>query len=315
MMKTPTFLDRSMKRFLVVSVSAVAGLTVGFGTEKQIEDLKADIAELEQKIAEFGPAGAELSKLQENIKSSETEIAALKESLPKTEAEIANKEKLLPIYQGAFRVVTKLTPGQDLGSFTLKNGITVEPCNFVGIAGGAIQIQSASGSRTISVDQLPDSFADRVLLPPSTQPVPGSLTVIKESKPGFLKTSADKVAEKRIANTSSVSAAGASGAATQTETSAATTAENDYEGRRLRNEQRQRQISELKIQMSELFSEKKRARDAKAADEKMFREAKIKRSKAETESTMKTHETKIAGIEKAESELRAKIARLQLEFE
>lgn len=299
-----------MKRFLVVSVSAVAGLTVGFGTEKQIEDLKADIAELEQKIAEFGPAGAELSKLQENIKSSETEIAALKESLPKTEAEIANKEKLLPIYQGAFRVVTKLTPGQDLGAFTLKNGISVEACNFVGVASGAIQVQSATGSRTIPVDQLPDSFADRVLLPPASQPLPGNLMAIKESKPDFLKTSADKVAEKQMAQ-AAVRKTDEPAAPAASEPSAG----SDAEAIRKRNDARQREIAELKLQFTDLFNQKKRARDAKAADEKMFREAKIKRSRSEVESTMKMHESRIAEIEKQETDLRTRIARLQLEFE
>lgn len=314
-MKTPTSCDHGLKRLLMVSVSAAAGLTVGFGTEKQVADLKSDIAELEQKIAEFGTAGAELTRLQENIKSSETEIAALKERLPQMETEIANKEKLLPIYQGAFRVVTKLTPGQDLGSFTLKNGITVEPCNFVGISNGAIQVQSATGSRSIPIDQLPDSFSDRILLPPATQPLAGTLIAIKESKPDFLKTSADKVAEKRVAG-AQAPAPGASGSGAGAAASPpAGSAASEREAIRLRNEKRQREISELKLQFADLFNQKKQAREAKASDERTFREARIKRSPKEVAETIRMHDQRLANIEKQEADLRARIARIQLEFE
>lgn len=304
-----------------VLMAGIITLAVGFpvcsshGTEKQVVELRAQIAALEAQLGEKGTEGAEVIKLRENVSKYQAEIGELKDSLPAVEERIAEKEKLLPLYQMGFRTVTKFSPGQALSGFTLKNGITVEPSSFIGTVKGGISIQSATGSRTIELGQLPDSFADQVLLPPPAPSLPGTLAAIKGSKPDNLKTDEDRKQAKMVAAADSNPAGSAALPETSTTPAAASAPASDLDGVRQRNERRQREIAELKLQFSDLFSQKKRARDAKAADERLFREAKIKKSQSEITTTIRMHEQKIAAIEQQEVELRARISRLQLEFE
>ncbi len=300
---------------MVVMAFALVAPRVG-ATETQIEALKEQIAAVEAKIADFGPDGAEVAKLRENIQSAEAEIAKVKETLAQKEEGIATKEILLPVYQGAFRVVTKFSQGESIGAFTQRNGIPIDASNFVGVVKGGIMLQSATGSRTVPLDQLPDSFADRVLLPPPSVPIPGDLATIKSSKPEFLKSVQEKAAARAAGKEmTSKAAAPAPSAASAGSPATPTDPATEFEGIRKRNEARQREVAELKLQFSTLFNQKKQARDAKAADEQMFRSAKIKKSQTEVNSTMRMHDDKIRSIEQQETALREKIARLQLEME
>lgn len=290
----------------------MAGTAV-FATEKQIAELEGEIAEIQAKIETLKSENGDLPQLMANIEAAEKEIMASKEAFPQKEKSLSDKEFLLNAYQSAFRVVTKFSPGENLGAFVLKNGQSVEPSSFVSAGQGAILVQGATGSRSIPLDQLPDVFASKILLPPRTNPPSTSLSVLKQSKPDVVQGPE----EKQMVAASSVPSGNAAAGSSST-TAAPAVSENaapDYEAIRKRNEAREREINELKLRFSELFTQKKLARSDKASAERVFREAKIKKSQTEISSTLKMHDDKISRIELEESELRQRIARLQSEME
>ncbi len=280
-----------------------------FATEEQISELEGDIAALTASIEAVEEESGGVSQLKANLEAAEKEIEAAKESLPAREKAIVGKEFLLAAYQSAFRVVTKFTPGDNLGSFVLKNGQTVEPCSFVRAGKGAILVQGATGSRSIPLPMLPDTFSNRILLPPQTTPMTTSSTVLKEAKPEAIRTAEDMrkvVAKPAFGGAPSAAPAGGP---------AASAAAPDFEAIRKRNDARQREIAELKLRFADLFTQKKIARSEKASAEKVFREAKIKKSQSEVSSTLKMHDDKISRIESDELELRQQISRLQSQME
>ncbi len=292
--------------FLGVVFSGAVSST--FATEEQIAELEGEIAALTASIEAVEEESGGVSQLKANLEAAEKEIEAAKESLPAREKAIVGKEFLLAAYQSAFRVVTKFTPGDNLGSFVLKNGQTVEPCSFVSAGKGAILVQGATGSRSIPLPMLPDTFSNRILLPPMTAPMTTSSTVLKEAKPEAIRSAEEK--RKVVAKPASggPSAAPAGGPA-------ASAAAPDFEAIRKRNDARQREIAELKLRFADLFTQKKVARSEKASAEKVFREAKIKKSQSEVSSTLKMHDDKLSRIEADEHELRQQISRLQSQME
>lgn len=281
-----------------------------FATEEQIAELEEEIAELTAKIDSVEQESAGVSQLKANVEAAEEEIKAAKDSLPAREKAISGKEFLLAAYQSAFRVVTKFTPGENLGSFVLKDGQTVEPCSFVSAGKGEILVQGATGSRSIPLGMLPDTFSNRILLPPATAAITTSVAAIKEAKPESIRTPEDKksVVAKSMPGGNASSTAAASG-------TAPTDGAPDYEAIRKRNEARQREIAELKLKFADLFTQKKIARAEKANAEKVFREAKIKKSQSEVSSTLKMYDDKVSNIEREENVLRQQITRLQSQLE
>ena len=297
--------------FLGVVFSGAVSST--FATEEQIAELEGEIAALTASIEAVEEESGGVSQLKANLEAAEKEIEAAKESLPAREKAIVGKEFLLAAYQSAFRVVTKFTPGDNLGSFVLKNGQTVEPCSFVSAGKGAILVQGATGSRSIPLPMLPDTFSNRILLPPQTAPMTTSSTVLKEAKPEAIRTAEEK--RKLVAKPASGGAPSAVPAGGPAGGPAASAAAPDFEAIRKRNDARQREIAELKLRFADLFTQKKIARSEKASAEKVFREAKIKKSQSEVSSTLKMHDDKLSRIEADEHELRQQISRLQSQME
>lgn len=305
-----------MRTFPFLPVLALTVFSLSFSgalaTEKQIQELESEIAEIRGKMDSLASETGNLQQLLANIESAEKELAAIKEELPLKEKSVADKEFLLGAYQTAFRVVTRFTPGENLGAIVLRNGETTEPSSFVSAAKGAILVQGATGSRSISFDLLPDTFSSKILLPPRTTAPSQTLAGILSTKPESIKSAAEKSATVAAASSGGAAVTPASSSSTQVSTGESVP---DYDAIRKRNEARQRQIAELKLSFSALFTQKKLAREAKANAEKVFREAKIKKSQSEISSTLKMHDDKIAQIESAESELRQQIARLQSQME
>lgn len=277
--------------------------SVVMATEEQIQELEKEVAEIRSKIQSLASEHGALKEIASNLQTAEKQISEAKESLPQLEQAISNKEFLLDAYRSAFRTVTKFSPGEDLGSFVLKSGETVEPSSFVSAAKGTILVQGATGSRSIPVELLPDVFAAKVLLPPDAPVISGKLADLVASKSETVFGAAKSRTESpRVASAPPVQA---------------TPDPNlpDYDAIRKRNEARQNEINELKLRFSELFLAKKNARSDKSAAEKVFREAKIKKSPTEVASTLKIHDDKISRIEEEENQLRLRIARLQSQME
>lgn len=298
-------------QLLALTVFSVFSHSV-IATEKQIQELEMEIEEIRNKMESIASEAGNLQQLLANIESVEKELAAIKEELPQKEKSVAEKEFLLGAYQSAFRVVTKLTPGEDLGAIVLRSGERLEPSSFVSAAKGAILVQGATGSRSIPFELLPDTFSSKILLPPRTNAPSQTLAGILPTKPESFLSPTQKAASLAAPSPGSNAVNSASAPPGQASTNETLP---DYEAIRRRNEVRQKQIAELKLSFSALFTQKKLAREAKANAEKIFREAKIKKSQTEINSTLKMHQEKIAQIESAESELRQEIARLQSQME
>lgn len=297
----------SLKRVAVFSAAAWLSSPL-CATEKQVVDLEADIAALKEKLAETGSLGDEIVKLTANIESAEKEIAAAKAEASAKETELAGKEYLLGIYQGAYRITTTLAPGENLGAMTLKNGEGVDPSSFVSIGNGSVLVQTATGSRSIPLGMLPDSLAGRISMPPPVEPLSTTVAAVRAGKPDSIKSTEEK-------SSSEAPPAPMAAAPPEAKPSSAPVPANDAESVRKRNNERLLEITHLKTRFSELFTQKKIARQEKADAEKRFREARIKRSQAEITSTMKMHNDKISAIEQEEASIRAKIATLQAQME
>lgn len=304
-------MKRSSNSALCLQALFGFAISGAFATESQILELEEEISGIKAKIETIEKESEGVEQLLANIDSAEREIEETKDSLPAKELAIGGKEFLLSAYQSAFRIVTKFTPGEDLGSFVLKNGQSIEACSFVSTGNGAILVQGATGSRSIPLEMLPDSFANRILLPPQRNALSATVASIKESKPEILR---GKEELKAIAAASSASKPAGSGT-TANAISADGAGAPDYEAIRKRNQARQNQIAELKLKFADLFTQKKMARQARALDEKTFREAKIKKSQSEVSSTLKIHDDKINAIEMEENALRQQITRLQSQME
>lgn len=290
---------------LVITASA------SFATEKQIQELEEEISGIKAKIEALETENGGLQQLLANIESAEKEIEEAKETLPAKETAVGGKEFLLSAYQSAFRVVTKIPPGENLGSFVLKNGQSVEASSFVSAGNGAILVQGATGSRSIPLEVLPDSFANRILLPPQRNVPSATLAAIKGTKPEIIKSKEEKQGMVSAAGGGRPAASTASPKTAAVEDSATP----DYAAIRKRNEARQKEIIELKLKYSDLLAQKKIAREARAVDEEFFRDAKIKKSKSEVSATMKVHDDKLAKIEMEEHAIRQQITRIQSELE
>ncbi|HRQ90623.1 MAG TPA: hypothetical protein PLA50_17650 [Bacteroidia bacterium] len=277
-------------------------------SEERVKELEAEIEAIKAKIEEAG-GGESTEALRKNIETAKTEVEGAKEAAAEKEDRISDKEYLLSIYQKAFRVTTTMTPGENLGSFSLKNGETVEPCSFLSIGEGKMLVQMAAGTRSIAISDLPDAMASRFRMPPAVPQVGQSLVGVKAQKPEFLKPEAEKSASTASAKTGGEAAPGGNAAA------APPAGGDPMEAIRSRNAARMNQLTDLKEQHARLFAQKKSVRQERSTAEQGFRTAKIKRSQSEISSTLKMFDDKIKAIELQEVEVREKIARLQREME
>jgi hypothetical protein len=310
--------ERPARRiFTCLLLLLMAGMPVR-GTEKQIQDLEEDIAKLNAEIEALGGEGESVAQMEETIKTAALEVASTREGLLEKEKTIAANEFLLGVYKTAFRVVTTITPGTDLGIVQLTTGELLQGASFVGTDRGGILVQLPTGSRTVDISLLPDLFADRIQLPPRTTPATETLAQVKQSKPEFLVTKKELIAAKAAEATTPGGSSDKDANASVVEKEKMgdeAKAALVFEEIRQRNVARQKEVTEIKARYTELLQSKKVAREEKARDERVFREAKIKKSRSEVDSATKMHEDKIKKIEAEEARLRAELIRIQGEFE
>jgi len=298
-------------------VIATAGLPEANANEKQIADLEKDIAALKAKVEEVGGPGNASVQLLSNIETAKAEIEKTKEALPEKEKALAAKSYLLGIYQSAFRVVTSMVAGQDLGTIQLTTGEVIPGASFIKIDKGGILVQAATGSRSIPIAQLPAALGGMLRLPPNVAPVSMTLESVKASKPASLQTE-EELAAASAATPGAVATAAPGSAAAQPAPGAAAppgSPGDAYLQVQQRNTARQKQIIEIKARYSELFAAKKKARAERSVSDAAFRSAKIKKARTEIDLTMGAHDERIALIEAEESKLRTEMARIQSEFE
>lgn len=284
-------------------------------TEKQIAELEEEIAALEEKISALEEGGGEVARLLGNVETAKAEMAKTKADLAAEEKEAASEEFLLSAYQSAFRVVTTFSPGQALEPFHLANGELVASSTFVGTTKGAITVQTSGGVRTIALEQLPESFRDRVKLPPRTAPLPTNLAAVLATKPEFLKSAEELATAREPAPSSTTAGSGGGAASAGTDPAAADPGRAEMEAKQRRNDERQRQINELKLQLPTLFAQKKSVRDEKSNLQQTYRQATIKKSGTEMNNALSRLDDKIRSIEAEETRLRQEISRLQTQFE
>jgi hypothetical protein len=301
--------------FMVIVASGSPGVNA---TEKQIADLEADIAALTTELEEVSASGGVAMQLLSNIETAKEEIETAKTALPEKEQALAAKMYLLGIYQSAFRVVTTMVAGEDLGTIQLNTGEVIPGASFLKTEKGGIQVQTGTGPRSLSISQLPATLSGKLQLPPAIASPTTTFEAVKSAKPEVLKSKEEIAAASSATPAAPATAAGATavtgvtGAAAPAPQLSQTDA---YQQIQQRNAARQKQIQEIKARYAVLFSEKKKARSDKAADEAGFRSAKIKKAQTEVNAAMDFHNSRIARIEEEEASLRTEMARIQSEFE
>lgn len=291
---------------------ALSGCITGVhATEKQIADLEEDIAALKVELEEVSASGGAAAQLLSNIETARAEIEKSRAELPEKEKALAAKSYLLGIYQSAFRVVTTMVAGENLGTLQLTNGEAIPGAIFLKTERGGIQVQTAAGTRSIPITQLPAGLSARIQLPPAIPAPAMNFEAVKATKPAFLQTK-EEIAAAKVSNTSVTSG---NTTAAPSVAGPQQAQPDEYQLIQQRNAARQKQIQQIKARYSALFTEKKKARADKAADDAAFRSAKIKKSQTEVNATMEMHNSKIARIEEEEAKLRAELTRIQSEFE
>lgn len=313
-------MKRTPFRTRLAAGAVVVAMTTSFvgvnATEKQIADLEEDIAALKIELEEVSAAGGAASQLISNIETAKEEIEKSKEALPGKEKALAAKSYLLGIYQSAFRVVTTMIAGEDLGTIQLNTGEVIPGASFLKTEKGGIQVQTGTGTKSIPISQLPAALSVKLQLPPSITAPTTTFEVVKASKPALLRTKED-IATAGVA-APSPGTAGTPPAGAVAGTAAQPSQTDQYQQIQQRNAARQKQIQEIKARYAVLFSEKKKARSDKAADEAAFRSAKIKKAQTEINAAMEFHNSRIARIARIEDEearLRTEMTRIQSEFE
>lgn len=298
--------------FMVIVASGSPGVNA---TEKQIADLEADIAALTTELEEVSASGGVAVQLLSNIETAKEEIETAKTALPEKEQALAAKMYLLGIYQSAFRVVTTMVAGEDLGTIQLNTGEVIPGASFLKTEKGGIQVQTGTGPRSLSISQLPATLSGKLQLPPAIASPTTTFEAVKSAKPEVLKSKEEIAAASSATPAAPATAAGAT-AVTGAAAPAPQLSQTDaYQQIQQRNAARQKQIQEIKARYAVLFSEKKKARSDKAADEAGFRSAKIKKAQTEVNAAMDFHNSRIARIEEEEASLRTEMARIQSEFE
>jgi vacuolar-type H+-ATPase subunit I/STV1 len=295
-------------------VSAAPGVNA---TEKQIADLEADITELKAELEEVSASGGVATQLLSNIETAKEEIETAKTTLPEKEKALAAKMYLLGVYQSAFRVVTSMVAGEDLGTIQLTNGEVITGASFLKTEKGGIQVQTGTGARSIPISQLPAALSGKLQLPPAIASPTTTFEAVKAAKPEVLRTKEDIAAASSAtpAGSATTTAAGATAATGAAAPAPQLSQADAYQQIQQRNAARQKQILQIKARYAELFAEKKKARADKASAEAGFRSAKIKKAKSEVDATMDFHNSRITRIEEEEASLRTEMARIQSEFE
>ncbi|NLT72343.1 MAG: hypothetical protein GXX91_16845 [Verrucomicrobiaceae bacterium] len=293
----------------------LSALTNVVATEKQIASLEEDIAELKAELKEVSSSGEAAAQLLSNIETAKAEMETTKAALPEKEKALAEKTYLLEIYQSAFRVVTSLVAGDDLGTVQLTTGEVLSGASFLKTEKGGILVQMATGPRAIPIEHLPATFSGKIQLPPDIAAPGTTLEALQAMKPAPLQTKEELAAAAAGTKKATASAPVASTAGAAAPAAAAATPADAYLEVQKRNTARQEKIRQIKARYAQLYAEKKKARADKASAEAGFRSAKIKKARTEVEATMKFHNSKIQRIEEEEASLRQEIQRIQSEFE
>ena len=297
----------------------LSGVLTNVGaTEKQIASLEEDIAELKAELEEVSGSGKAAAQLLSNIETAKEEIEATKTTLPEKEKALSEKSYLLGIYQSAFRVVTSMVAGEDLGTVRLTTGEVLAGASFLKTEKGGILVQMDTGTRAIPINQLPATLSAKIQLPPDIAAPSTTVEALQAMKPALLQSEEEIAAAasgtKKVAATTAA-AAGTDAAAPAAPEAAAATPADAYLEVQKRNAARQEKIRQIKARYAQLYAEKKKARAEKASAEAGFRSAKIKKARTEVESTMNFHNSKIQRIEAEEASLRQEIQQIQSEFE
>lgn len=292
------------------SAAIAGGLLTVQAADKQITDLEEDIAALKVKLEELGGPGGSTTLLLSNIETAKKEIEEAKVNLPEKEKTLAANSYLLGAYQSAFRVVTTMVAGENLGTIRLNDGEVIPGASFLKMERDRIFVQTGTTSRSLPLAQLPATLNAKFKLPP-TLPAPHStFENLIASKPAALRTKADLAASSGKAPKGEAENGGVEKGA-----EAAPSPSDVYLEVQQRNGVRQKQILALKEQYAALFQAKKIVRTEQAVAEERFRSAKIKKARSEVESTMGVFTKQIQKIEEDESRIRNDIIRIQGEFE
>lgn len=298
---------RSICGFSLIAISSAAS-----ASEKTVERLQEDIAELKAELAALEEQNESISKVVANIETAESEIDKSKEQLPEMERGIDEMEYLYNIYRDSFIARASIQPGTALGTFQLKDGSTVSNGVFMGTSKSLVNVQTAAGLMNIHVSQFPAEFSDKFTLPQGTTDVAVNYDGLKAEKPAFAKSKEEIEEEERRAEEAEkkqlLAEKEAEEAAKQKEREMAEAAQDSAASN---NAAIMAKITLLKQEYTSTYNEKKRVKQQKYDQERAFRGSKIKKSQVHIDEALAMFDTKINALELKEDEIKKQITLLR----
>ena len=285
-------------------------------SERTVERLREDVAELKAELAELEKKGEKVATIVTNIDLAESEIAETMDSLPELEEEIEEMEFLYHVYKSSYRVVTTVAPGEVLGTFQLLDGSTVTNAVYKGTVKGGIQVQSASGVVVIEAARLPPEMAVKFALPQGMSTPPStSYAALKAAKPLSAKTEAEiQEDEERVKQAAKAAELAQKKAELEAKEAEAMAGQAAIAAEQEQNDKILAEISALKIQYNDVYNQRKKKRSEKAAQLREFRSAKIMKSQVQIDGVMEDFDRQIEKLEDQEDAIKKHIAQLRAQL-
>lgn len=285
-------------------------------SERTVERLREDVAELKAELAELEEKSEKVSTIVTNIDLAETEIAETMGAIPEMEKEIEEMEFLYDIYKGAYRVVTTVAPGEVLGTFQLVDGSTIENGVYVGTAKGGIKVQTASGIVVVEAAKLHADMAAKFSLPQGMSPPPSiNFAALKAAKPLDAKTEAEiKEDEDRVKQAARNAELAKKKAELEAKEAEAMAGREAMAADQQSTEKILAEISALKIQYTDVYNKKKKVREEKAKQLREFRSATIKKAQVQVDNVMDGFDRQIEKLEDEEDAIKKQIAQLRAQL-
>lgn len=153
-----------------------------------IEENKNELILIQKRIDKLKGRAAEPLAIREGIEKILTEKRKAQVDIEELEVNLRKNMAVLRACQESFKVKVSLESGTKFESIALENGKELRNAIYKGFSDGRIRFSHAGGIGVFPFDQMPDSIARYVILPPSTPSSAVDPESILARKPDILKS-------------------------------------------------------------------------------------------------------------------------------